>query len=95
MLAGAALLVSTCGGGGSPPPAPAGDPFLAQGRDVYADHCARCHGPAGGGGAGPRIGGTEIDLGVVRSGRRGMPAFGERLGDDELDAVAAYVAAVL
>lgn len=95
LVAVVAALVSACSAGGSPPPAPAGDAQLAQGREVYADHCARCHGSGGAGGAGPRLAGTEIDLGVVRSGRRGMPAFGQRLSDEELDAVAAYVVHVL
>ena len=92
LVAALVALVAGCSSGGSPPPAPAGDAQLSQGREVYADHCARCHGSGGAGGAGPRLAGTEIDLGVVRSGRRGMPAFGQRLSDEELDAVAAYIA---
>ena len=63
---------------------------------MYADRCARCHGRAGRGGAGPSLAGRSIDLEVVRRGRRpAMPAFGDDLSDEQLDAVAAYVEKVL
>ncbi|MPY94620.1 MAG: c-type cytochrome [Acidimicrobiia bacterium] len=90
-------LLGACGSGsaGTVPKAPAGDPELVLGQSVFADHCARCHGSSGRGGAGPRLAGEEIDVDVVRSGRRGMPAFGSKLDDQQLEAAAAYVAAVL
>jgi mono/diheme cytochrome c family protein len=55
-----AMLVA-CGGGshtsGAQSPAPRGsaahDSVLLQGRELYAAHCAQCHGVSGGGGTGP------------------------------------------
>jgi mono/diheme cytochrome c family protein len=41
------------------------------------------------------LAGKQIDLDVVRNGRRGMPAFGKRLDERQLEAVAAYVAEAL
>ena len=41
LLGAAGALLAACGGGGSAPPAPAGDPQLAEGREVYAGNCAR------------------------------------------------------
>ncbi len=82
-------------GSATAPTAPTDDPQLVQGQQVFSVNCARCHGPAGGGGAGPALAGKLIDLDVVRNGRRGMPAFGAKLDAAQLDAVAAYVARVL
>ena len=90
------VLATACGSGdAAAPEAPVDDPQLVAGQQVFEANCARCHGAAGRGGAGPRIAGEAIDLDVVRDGRRGMPAFGSKLGEAELDAVAAYVERVL
>jgi cytochrome c551 len=94
-VAAALVLAASCGSSAPSPAAPLDDPQLVEGRSVYAAECARCHGPTGSGGAGPRLAGRQIDLDVVRDGRRGMPAFGEKLDAEEIDAVAAYIAEVL
>jgi mono/diheme cytochrome c family protein len=76
------------------------DAELVAGRAVWIASCARCHGAAGGGGAGPRLTGDRIVerfptdaalVALVASGRGGMPAFSGRLEPEEIEAVAAYV----
>lgn len=66
---------------------------------VYADRCAGCHGPDGGGGRGPQLSDgraaaafpdIEDQVAVVTDGRGGMPAFGNRLTPEEIRAVVAY-----
>ena len=94
-LTGGAVATACGSGSAAAPTAPTDDAQLVRGQQVFSANCARCHGPAGGGGAGPKLAGEQIDLDVVRNGRRGMPAFGSKLDDVELDAVAAYVGRVL
>ena len=66
---------------------------------VFADRCAGCHGPDGGGGRGPQLSDGRVaaafpdiedQIVVVTEGRGGMPAFGDRLTPDEIRAVVAY-----
>lgn len=72
---------------------------LAAGQEVYATNCAGCHGADGTGTAIGRpltsIAIQEPDRAVhyasVRDGKGSMPAFGERLNDDEIDAAISYV----
>ncbi len=75
------------------------DPTAAAGAAVYADNCASCHGGDGGGGVGPALGGgamvatfpePEAQIEVVTAGRDGMPAFGDRLTAEEIEAVTVY-----
>jgi len=90
-----------------PGPTPSA-PQLAQGQQVYAQHCASCHGPTGGGDgfaandlpvpiAPTDFRSQRIDyagaLRVLRDGIDGTSMVGwtERLGDDEIEAVAHYV----
>jgi sulfite dehydrogenase len=75
----------------------AGDP--ADGQALFGDSCGGCHtlSDAGTSGiAGPALDGASLDAetvaGIVRSGRGGMPAFGDTLSAADIDAVAAYVA---
>ena len=74
---------------------------LEQGRTVFAQTCAPCHGPEGGGTIGPNLtdgfwihgsAPTQI-LATVRDGiaAKGMPAWGAQLGADAVTAVTAYV----
>ncbi len=74
-----------------------GDP--EAGRDLFATHCAACHGPdaqgAAGGvpaltGATDRLGSEEVAR-VVRNGRGGMPAFGGRLEEAEIRDLVAHL----
>ena len=71
----------------------------ADGEAVFADNCGSCHtlSAAGTSGTtGPNLDGASLDAGaiegIVRDGRGGMPAFGGDLSDDEIAAVAAFVA---
>ena len=108
LLASAALL-GACGGGdagggggdgGAPATPPqqvvgTGDP--AQGRQVYGDNCAACHGADGGGGSGPKLAGVQayanpdVVVEQIRDGGGGMPAFGDQLSEQELADVSAFV----
>jgi cytochrome c oxidase subunit 1 len=85
-------------------PQPGGGPPAANvedGKTVFASAgCGGCHvfGPAGSTGTvGPALDGTALTseqvAALVRDGRGGMPAFGGRLGDDEIEDVAAFVTA--
>lgn len=72
---------------------------LELGEQVFSANCAACHGEQGQGGAGPELaGGRVVDRypavedhqAVVVKGRAGMPAWGDRLSDEEIDAVVQY-----
>ncbi len=93
----AAPPVPTVAGGGT-------DPVLATGREVWTERCARCHGGAGGGGAGPKLDDGRLlrdfadpaaQAEVVRKGRKGMPSFGGKISDAEIDAVVRYTREVI
>lgn len=82
----------------------ADDPQLVLGQQVYLDNCARCHGNAGGGGAGPKIADgrlvrdfpdPESQAEVIRKGRGSMPAWEAKLTAEEIDAVVRYTREVL
>lgn len=82
------------GGGQADEVAPAVD-----GKAVFADTCGGCHtlSAAGTSGTtGPNLDDVSLDAGaiesIVRDGRGGMPAFGDQLSDDEIAAVADFVA---
>jgi mono/diheme cytochrome c family protein len=100
----AALALAGCGGdgggGGSDGRPPqqvvdAGDP--ARGGAVFGQNCAACHGGKGEGGTGPRLAGeadaadAEAVVEQVREGGGGMPSFGDRLSEQELSDVSAFV----
>ena len=76
----------------------AGAPTV-DGKAVFADTCGGCHtlSAAGTSGTtGPNLDDVSLDAGaiegIVRDGRGGMPAFGDQLSDDEIAAVADFVA---
>jgi mono/diheme cytochrome c family protein len=80
-------------------PATLADPTAAAGAAVFADDCAGCHGADGGGGTGPALADgavvaafpdPEDQIEVVSEGRNGMPAFGDRLDPEEIQAVTDY-----
>jgi cytochrome c oxidase subunit II len=87
--------ISACGDGSPPVP---DDPVLAQGQQVYNRRCAACHGSGGGGGSAPRLKGVIADrytlerhLQIVTEGVGSrMPAFGDELSAEEIDAVVRY-----
>lgn len=101
LLAGV-LLLGACTSGDAPA-APADDPVLQQGAEVYGTRCAGCHGQTGGGGAGPKLAGRMEDvypdiadqIAVIANGRGSMPAFGSALTPEQIEAVAKYEREVL
>lgn len=108
LVAVVGLLAGACSDADSPgvPGEEAGtaDPVLVTGRDVYQRSCASCHGASGGGGAGPALDGGRMveaypdladQVDVIANGRGAMPAFGERLSAEEVEAVARYTREVL
>ena len=85
-------------GGGGGGKADEGAPAV-DGKAVFADTCGGCHtlSAAGTSGTtGPNLDDVSLDAGaiegIVRDGRGGMPAFGDQLSDDEIAAVAEFVA---
>ena len=76
------------------PAAPAVD-----GKAVFTDTCGGCHtlSKAGtSGSVGPNLDDVSLSAsdieGIVRDGRGGMPSQSDKLSDDEISAVAAFVA---
>ena len=74
-------------------------PAAVDGAAVYANRCASCHGSDGGGALGPQLSDGRAaqrfpniadQIGVIADGRGGMPAFGSRLSEAEIKAVAEY-----
>jgi len=88
-----AYLVSLEPGASTTTPAGGG-----SGADLYAANCAPCHGPAGEGGVGGAIRGSDLDaaglLSVIRDGFGTMPAFGDRLSEEDIAALAEYTETV-
>ena len=73
----------------------------ASGKDVFTSSCGGCHtlADAGTSGAtGPNLDDAAPDAATVkayvRGGGGGMPSFGDKLSNAEIDAVAAYVSSV-
>ena len=70
----------------------------ASGKDIFTSSCGGCHtlADAGTSGAvGPNLDDAAPDAATVkafvRGGGGGMPSFGDKLSNAEIDAVAAYV----
>ncbi len=69
--------------------------LVADGAEVYAQHCQICHGSDGLGGTGPALSGSVAEQfpdpaeqkAVILAGRSAMPAFGTRLDDHQIEAV--------
>jgi len=73
----------------------------ASGKEIFTSNCGGCHtlADAGTSGAtGPNLDDAAPDAATVkayvRGGGGGMPAFGDKLSNAEVDAVAAYVSSV-
>lgn len=68
-----------------------------QGIGIFYAHCAVCHGTNGQGRVGPKLVGykplsvTSAVIGQILDGGHDMPAFGKKLSDAQIAAVATYV----
>lgn len=94
----ACALATGCGGGAENGTARR-DAQLELGSEVYVARCAVCHGDKGQGGIGPALGnGVAVasipevaeNRRVVAQGRNTMPAWGNILSAEEIDAVVLY-----
>jgi cytochrome c oxidase subunit II len=67
------------------------------GEEEWQGVCAKCHGPGGEGGVGPRIGGSptlsdpEALEDIVRNGRGEMPPVGSHWSEEQIDALTTYL----
>ncbi len=84
---------------GTAPANTQGSAPAVDGKAVFTDTCGSCHtlSAAGtSGSVGPNLDDISLDAsaieGIVRDGRGGMPAQGDKLSDAEISAVAAFVA---
>lgn len=96
--------LSSCADEDAPPVPEGADAALTEGRDLWRANCSRCHGGAGGGGAGPSLKGPWPDdrqpdatamIATVAEGRGAMPRFGGSLSATEIESVVRYVREVL
>ncbi len=80
------------------------DPELVDGRRVYIDRCANCHGNAGGGGRGTKLSeglmiqrypDIDAQIRIVVEGVRAMPGFDEVLDAGQVRSVVRYTREVL
>lgn len=83
-----------------PSTATASQPKRPDGAELFAAHCAVCHGTAGKGGIGPdltrasyKYGRTaaEIKTSIAAGRANGMPPFGTQLAPGQIDALADFV----
>ena len=81
------------------PPAAEVPAAVADGQELYAKHCASCHGAEGKGGFGPDLSGEykygKTNMAAEESisyGRPGnMPAFEKKLSSEEIKSLADYI----
>jgi mono/diheme cytochrome c family protein len=94
-----AAVVAACGEQREPTGSSPLPPELAEGEELYAEHCALCHGDVGEGGAGPALSdGQTIErypdvadnLALVRDGINAMPGFATQLTPEQIAAVVRY-----
>lgn len=88
------------GPAGVAPAGPPGEPptrVMESGGALFAEHCARCHGPEGEGAVGPALtdeARVSVESEVITQVLRGsmyMPPFGRVLDDEQVAAVVTYV----
>jgi mono/diheme cytochrome c family protein len=81
-----------------PPTTTTAEPPL-DGMAMYGQHCGSCHGADLEGGIGPALGpeghaahhADEELISIVASGKNGMPAFGDILSHDQINAIIVYM----
>ncbi len=91
-------LVNYLGAQGDGGPAPAGDSAILRGAHLFGVQCASCHGPSGQGALGSSLHPSSLMAeasldeikSLLRAGRPGlgMPSFGGRLSEQDLDDLA-------
>ncbi len=89
------FLPETAAEGGSRPAA------YASGAELFANNCARCHGPDGKGGKGPNLASEKRQakwrqsdeklIKKITNGGLFMPSFGKKLKAEEIQAIADHV----
>ena len=69
-----------------------------NGQEIYESNCSRCHGIDGNGTRGPDLIGInenvpdqQVSFDQIVNGGGGMPSFGSRLSEDEIQATVDYV----
>ncbi|MEP6923163.1 MAG: cytochrome c [Pyrinomonadaceae bacterium] len=72
-----------------------------SGKELFKNNCARCHGADGTGGKGPNLttekkqakwkDSDEKLIAKIAKGAFGMPAFGDKLKPEEIQAISDYV----
>lgn len=95
-LLAASLTLAACGSDDKPKPTTT---TVADGKTVFVENCGSCHtlNKAGTRGqAGPNLTETSLDKSAIAAqvaiGGGGMPAFSGSLSEEEINAVAEYVA---
>lgn len=87
-----------CGGGGSG--APVDPAAYDEGRQLFGEFCASCHGTDGSGQVGPalsdgrvadEVGGVDDVAAIIKRGKGRMPGLEARLTEDQITAIAEYV----
>lgn len=75
---------------------PAPETASIDGEQLFGDNCSGCHGLSGGGGnGGPNLADeddVQANMEQIKNGGGGMPAFGDQLSDEEIKALASWVA---
>ena len=75
------------------------DAELVLGREAYTKNCVSCHAADGSGGRGPKLNEGKLDelypnsadqQAVIQNGQGPMPAFEEKLSEEELAAVVRF-----
>ncbi len=82
--------------GAEPRPAREDLPPVEHGAQIFAEHCAPCHGARGEGEVGPRLvlENKERFRGALLIGFYPMPSFEGVLTEEEIDALWAYVSSL-
>jgi cytochrome c oxidase cbb3-type subunit 3 len=74
--------------------------YLAEGKKIYGERCAVCHGADGKGGIGPDLtkkdlkygkGDKELAESIEKGRAGGMPAFGGQISHEQVEGLVAFV----